>query len=148
MDNSLLFIIIFCGIFLLLGFVFLLIGILTIHSRKMKEKKCTLKTFGKITDLVRHDSYSNDHNTTSSWHPVFEYNIGNLKFVKESLYGSFQSKFAIGQTVEIHYNPEDYNDYYVSEELLPKKMGNLFTIIGIIMLSIVVIAFIIYFIIF
>ena len=103
------FVIIFSGIWGLIGIIFSIIGIVMLKN-----------------------SYS--------WRPVFEYNIGELKFIKESSYGSSQSKYAIGQNVEIYYNPEDYNEYYVVGDTLPKTLGTIFTIVGIIAIIISIVS--------
>lgn len=132
MNETLRFVIIFSGIWILVGIIFFIIGIAMLKNRKRKEINCTSKTYGKVTDIVRHQSYDSNGGYNSSWHPVFEYNIGELKFIKESLYGGSQSKYAIGQDIEVYYNPEDYNDFYISDETLPKTIGTIFTIIGIV----------------
>lgn len=131
MDEKILFVIIFSGVWSLLGTIFLIIGIVILKNRKLKEMNCTSKTYGKVTDIVRHRNYDNNGGYSSSWHPVFEYKIGELKYIKESIYGSSSSKFAVGQDVEIYYNPEDYNDYYVATETLSKTLGKIFTGVGI-----------------
>lgn len=132
MNDTLMFVIIFSGIWILIGVIFFIIGIAMLKSRKRKEIECTSKTYGKVTDVVRHQSHDSDGRYSSSWHPVFEYNIGELKFIKESLYGRSQSKYAIGQEVEVYYNPEDYNDFYIAGETLPRTIGTIFTIVGIV----------------
>ena len=35
-------------------------------------------TYGKVTDIVRHQSYDSEGRYSSSWHPVIEYHIGEL----------------------------------------------------------------------
>lgn len=131
MSDTLMFVIIFSGVWTLVGVVFLIIGIVMINNRKKKEINCTSMTYGKVTDIVRHENYDSDGGYSSSWHPVFEYNIGELKFIKESPYGSSQSKYAIGQDIEVYYNPEDYNEYYIAGDTLPKTLATIFTMVGI-----------------
>lgn len=131
MSDTLMFVIIFSGVWSLVGVIFFIIGIVMLNNRKKKEINCTSKTYGKVTDIVRHQSYDRDGGYSSSWHPIFEYNVGELKFIKESLYGSSQSKYAIGQDVEVYYNPEDYNEYYIVGDTLPKTIATIFTIVGI-----------------
>lgn len=132
MNDTIMFAIMFSGIWGLIGFIFLIIVIAILNNKKKKEVNCTSTTFGKVKDIVRHQSYDSDGGYSSSWHPVFEYNIGELQFIKESIYGSSQSKYAIGQDVEICYNPDNYNEYYVVGETLPKTLGIIFTIVGIV----------------
>ncbi len=124
-------IIIFCGICGLIGIIFCIIGIALLRNRKSKEKRCTSTAFGKVTDIVMHRTRDIDSNAYStSWYPVFEYEVGGLKFVKESHYGSSQSKYAVGQEVEVRYNPEDPHDYYIVEKFIPKTLGTALTILG------------------
>ena len=131
MSDTLMFVMMYSGIWALVGVAFFIIGMVMLNNRKKKEINCTSKTYGKVTDIVRHQSYDIDGGYNSSWHPVFEYNIGELKFIKESPYGKSQSKYAIGQDVEVYYNPEDYNEYYIAGDALPKTLATIFTIVGI-----------------
>ena len=140
MSDALMFVIIFSGIWAFVGIIFLIIGLVMLNNRKKKEINCTSVTYGKVTDIVKHRRYDNDGGYSSSWHPVLEYSIGDLKFIKESPYGSFQSKYAIGQNIEVYYNPEDYNEYYIAGDTLPKTLATIFTIVGIGVIFIAIIA--------
>ncbi len=135
MNNTIMVAIMF---FALCGLIFFIIGIVLLKIRKKKEVNCTSTTFGKVRDIVRHKSYDSNGGYSSSWHPVFEYNIGELKFVKESHYGSSQPKYAIGQDVEVCYNPDNYNEFYIVGETVPKTLGVIFTIVGIIVIIIAI----------
>ena len=126
------FIAIFSGVWALIGIVFFIIGTSIRRNRKKKVQRCTSHTYGKVVDLVRRESRDSDGNYSSSWHPVFEYRIGGLTFIKESNFGRSQAKFAIGQNVEIYYNPENYNEFYVPEETLPNTLGVIFAAVGIV----------------
>lgn len=137
MSNTLMFVITFSGIWALVGAVFFIIGIVMLNKSNKKKINCTSSIYGKVTDIVRNQSYDE---YSSSWHPVFEYNIGELKFIKKYPYGSSKSKYEIGQEVEIHYNPEDYNEYYINGDTLPKTIATIFTIVGIGAISIAVIS--------
>lgn len=132
-------IIVFCAIFGMLAILFLSIGIIMTKNRKRREQKCTEKTWGKVIDIVKRESYDFDRVRTVTWHPVVEYTIGNLKFVKESMYGNSTSKYAIGQNIEICYNPEDYNEYYIVGENTSKIIGTIFIAAGIIPIIVIAI---------
>ena len=132
------FIAFFSGISGFIGLIFFISGMIILKNRKKREKNCTSKTHGKVIDILKHETRSIDHTYTYSWHSVFEYTIGNLKYVKESFYGFSESKFAIGQDVEILFNPENYNEFYVATETLPKTLGRIFTIIGILLIVIAI----------
>lgn len=139
MSDTLMFVIIFSGVWTLVGVIFLIVGILMYNNWKKKKVNCTSMTYGKITDIVRHSNYYSDGVYSPRWHPVFEYNVGELKFVKESPYGSSQSKYAIGQDVEVYYNPEDYNEYYLAGDTIPKTLATIFIIVGIVAIFIAII---------
>ena len=136
MNDKLMFIIMFSGIWGIVGSIFFIIGIVMLKNRRKKQINCTSKTYGKVKDIVRHENYNSNDGYTSSWHPIFEYNIGELKFIKESSYGSSKSKYAIGQEIEVYYNPEDYNDYYIAGENTSKILGTIFFIVGVIAINI------------
>lgn len=138
MSNILMFVIMFSGICALIGVIFLVIGIVMINNRKKKERNCTSKTYGKVTNIVTHKNYNENSGYSTSWHPVIEYNVGELKFIKESQCGSSQPKYAIGQDVEVYYNPENYNEYYVAGDTLPKTLATIFTIVGICTITIAI----------
>jgi hypothetical protein len=114
----------------LIGGIFLVIGIVIFIGIKKKETSCTSKTYGKVVDLVKNEHYDMDRNYSSSWSPVFEYNIGELNFKKIYSYGESKSKYTIGQDVEIYYNPEDYNEYYIPSDDTPKTFAAIFCIVG------------------
>ena len=121
-----------------LMFVLMLIGIITNNIRKKKELKCTSKTYGKVIDIVRRRTYDSDGGSSSSWYPIIEYNIGELKFIKQYSYGSTPAEYAIGQDIEVYYNPEDYHEYYIGGDTLPKTLAKVFTIIGIIAITVAI----------
>lgn len=139
MDETLKFAIIFSGAWALFGLIFFIIGIAILNNRKKKEINCTSKTYGKVKNIINRKSRDLDGGYSSSWYPVFEYNIGELKFIKKYAYGSSQSKYAIGQDVEIYYNPENYNEYYIAGDSLPKKLAIFFTVAGICMIMMAIV---------
>lgn len=130
MSDILMFVIIFSGVWTLVGVVFIIVGIVMFNNKRKKEINCTSSTYGKVIDIV-HRSYSRNGGYSSSWHPVFEYNVGELKLKKESPFGSSQSRYAIGQDIQIYYNPENYNEYYIAGDSLPNTLVKIFTFVGI-----------------
>lgn len=122
------------GMFGLVGIIFFIIGIFLIINRKKKEKNCTSKTYGKVIDIVKVRYNDVGKGYSYMWHPVFEYNIGNQKLIKQSAYGKVKCNYAIGQNVEIYFNPENYNEYYVAGENIPITLGIIFTCVGIVAL--------------
>lgn len=129
MSDTLMFVITFSGFCGLIGIIFALIGIVMLKNEKKLKRDCTSTTFGKVVDLARHVTSNSDGFYSSVWHPVFEYSVGELKYVKESMHGSSKSKYAIGQEVEVYYNPEKPDEYYIEGE--QGVFSTVFTIVGI-----------------
>ena len=138
MSDSLKFVIIFSGVWAVIGIVFFIIGLFMFKNRKKKEISCTSKTYGKVTDIVRHESRGSDGTYSSTWHPVFEYNVGELKFIKESPFGGSSSKYAVGQNIEVCFNPENYNEYYIEGDNTQKTLATIFIGVGIVSICIAI----------
>ena len=126
------------GIFGLIGIIFFLIGIIMIINRKKKDKNCTSTTYGKVIDIVKVRYKSVGNGYSYMWHPVFEYNVGSQKLIKKSAYGGTKCKYAIGQDVQIYFNPQNYNEYYVAGDNIQKTLGIIFTCVGIVFIIIAI----------
>ena len=120
------FAVIFCGIFALVGGLFMAIGIMIRKEGERKLQRCTSQTWGKVTRLIE----SRDSDGKRYYHPEFEYTVGDQTFVVESKYGSMPPKYAEGQNVRICFNPNDFRDYYAEGEEAPKFLSNVFTAVG------------------
>lgn len=120
------------GLLLLIGILFLCIGLGIKKNKKNKIKNCTAVTKGKVVNIVKR-SYGEgniDEATTSMFHPVIEYSVNNEKYVKTHAFGAVPAKYEVGQEVEIHYNPDDCEKYYIEGEKIQKTLGTVFTIAG------------------
>lgn len=121
--------------FMVIGLTFLILGIVGLKNKNKRRKNCTSKTNGKVINIVRKQYISDKSDKTFTLglvnsYPVFEYNIGDLKFVKEYEYGSSICKYKVGQNVEIYYNPENYNEYDVSDNNTGTILWIIFIVIG------------------
>lgn len=144
MSGKLTFVIVFSGIWGIVGVILFVVGIVTLNKRKKKEINCIEKTYGKVVDIVSHQSYDSDTKYTSiSYYPVFEYSIGGNKFVKRHTFGTSQPKYSIGQAVEVYYNPKDYNEYYIAGDTSSKKIPVILTLVGIAAIIIAIVSAII-----
>ena len=130
---------------IVIGLAFACAGVLLVFLGIKKQQSCTGTTTGKIVDISREIRENIDHDSSSSivigsrhtgreivLYPIYEYTVGeNIITAKanESVNGAF-----IGQTVEIHYNPEKPNQFYVG------RSGNITQIIGGFILGIIGIA--------
>lgn len=139
MNDTVIGTVIFSGVLGLVGFIFSIIGIIVIINRKRKKLKCTSKVYGKVINIIRKQYYSiRTRDYFYSWHPVFEYNIGELKFTKVYTYGNSIPTYEVGQNVELYFNPKNLNEYYVQGEISQEIFGKTFVISGIVLITIAV----------
>lgn len=99
-------------LFSLFGSVFLVLGIKGIKRVNEKRRRCTSKTCGRVKEMVNRSYRDSKNEYSYKWCPIFEYSIGEQKIIKES-YGRRFKYYSVGQEVEVYYNPNDYEDYYV-----------------------------------
>ena len=125
-----LFFILFPGIWALVGAIFTAIGVGITTNRRRKEQLCTMYTQGTVVDVVRRVNHSTSSSSVS-WHPVFSYYAGGQQIERESHFGSSKPRFAVGQAVQVYYDPYDPERYYVPEESVVKLLGRIFTWVGI-----------------
>lgn len=124
------------GAVLLIAIMFLCMGIGMQNNRKKKLANCSSITMGKVIKIVKrsYDDVGIDKASAEMFHPVFEYNVGNQKYVKESKFGTTSQKYEIGQEVEIHYNPDNCEQYYVDGDNTQRNLGIIFTVAGVMVL--------------
>ncbi len=122
------------GIICLVGAIFLCIGLGMKNNRKKKILRCSSTTKGKVIDIVKrlYEEVGTgiDAISTYLYHPKIEYSVNNQKYIKISNFGTKPSKYEIGQEVEIHYNPNKCDMYYIEGDNTQKKLETIFTIAG------------------
>ena len=116
MKNKIMFPIVFSGIWILIGLIFFILGLVMKKNIKKKIESCTSKTYGKVIDIAKRP---NNDNSGYNYFPVLEYTVGDMKFIKEYTIGGSSPVFGIGQNLEIYFNPDDYNEYYIGGDKTP-----------------------------
>lgn len=146
MNDNFMFGVIFSGMWALIGVLFFVIGSVMFRNRKKKQIRCTSKTYGTVMDMIRHEHYESDSACPSiSFYPVLGFDIGEQRVTRKYTYGSAQPKYTIGQTVEIYYNPANYEEFYIAGDALPKTLAVIFTAVGCVAIVIAVISAILIF---
>ena len=119
---------IFIAFWGLFGLFWIMCGIIIFKNMEKKKRVCTSKTSGKVIDIEE------DTREMIAYSPVFEYTVGDHKYVKEYTYGSNVIPYKIGQEVEIYYNPNKPDQYYVEGDVLYKRVAKIIIFLGIICL--------------
>ena len=110
---------------MLLKIMFLVIGGIIVgafgvtglyYLNKMRiEKKCTCKTYGKITMNIRRKErvgVDRPRDRRVYWYSLCEYTVGEEKCVRETNIGTLQPR-EVGKIVKVYYNPDNYHESYI-----------------------------------
>lgn len=136
MNDKIMFLVMFTGIFCLVGGIFIGIGYFLKKRQKTKEERCTSQVWGTIMEIVHHRS---THNKGVSYFPVYEYNTGFEKVTVESHVGSSRLPYQVGNHVKVYYDPSNVRCSYIGGDKTNSfvstvfiAMGSLFMVIGIV----------------
>lgn len=146
-------------IFIVAGVIFAVIGVILMMVTHGKKVRCTSVTTAKVVDIIRdvRRNYSsrgagrgvnitvgnmnmavgnNAPYNTTSFYPLFEYNVDGVKYVRKSSSGASSPKYGIGEEVEIHYNASNPNEFYDGKGNASMITGMIFTIFGVLFIAI------------
>ena len=135
MNEILLMLILFSGIFGLLGIILLCVGLGIAENIRKKQKCCTAVSQGRIVGYRRHPdsgnyiSYTN-RTTYASNFPVIEFYPGEKPVQLVSHFGTTRPKFSVGEAIKVCYNPMNYQHYYIVGYHPQKILATVFTAIG------------------
>lgn len=120
--------------FFVVGLVFLVIGIIIALYQIYLRTICTSVTNGIVIDICKSTSRDSDGYTSTTLHPVFQYNVSDKVYIKRSSSGSTSCKYSIGQLVDIYYNSQNPNKYYIKGNYISIILAISFIIFGIMLL--------------
>lgn len=149
-------------VFIVIGVIFAVIGVIIMLTTHGKKVRCTSVTNAKVVDIIRNvtkdysshrnnvgngitinignESFNNNSHlrayNTTTFYPLLEYTIDGTKYVRKSNIGSSSPKYTIGEEIEIHYNASNPNEFYTGKGNASMMVGMIFTIIGILFIAI------------
>ena len=115
-----------CGV----GVVFLLVFTVLYLSQSRKHRVCTGEAAGTVADYL----YKSVNGEQRTWRPVFEYHVAGKTIRKQSMFGTTEKRFQVGQAVTVRYNPENPQEYYVEELESGGQLQKIFLLVGITLL--------------
>ena len=122
---------IFAGVmFLLVGLIFVVVGIFVLKQDEGLQQRCTEETIGTVVEVIRETSYDTDDGYVDTYYPVIEYKVGDRTITKKSNIGESSSKYTVGQQIEICYNPNNVEEYFIKGDTSLDLMGKLFIALG------------------
>ena len=139
MNDLDLFIILFSGIWCLVGGVFLAVGIGLRRSFVRREERLRTRATGTITEVVRRVSHGSDGESVS-WYPIVEFTADGRRVSLESDEGGGRKRFYEGQSVEVLYDPDDPTCFRLEGRSIVSLLGRIFLAVGICCIAIGLIA--------
>ena len=110
---------------LIVGIIFLGVGIFMYIRNDNLIKNCTEETIATVVDIKQELSSDTDSATSYMYYPIIEYKVGEntLKVTMDS--GSNTPEYNINEKITILYNPNKTKEFIVKGD----KTGNIFSII-------------------
>ncbi len=129
-------------IIILLGVVFFLIGFSFYKKHKNLKSVCTMPTMGKVTGMSKEESVStetdNDGNTKKTtrinYYPVFQYIVDGKIIEKKSTTGTNRPRFTEGQNINVLFNPNNPEQFYVVEDKASGRFGIYFMLFSLVII--------------
>ena len=96
------------GIFVGIGVLILVIGVIVTHFMQQSYDACSETTTAVVIDNIRHDD---------TYAPVFAYTVDGKDYEEKSSYSTYPAKYDIGDKVELHYEPSKPSNFYVDKSI-------------------------------
>lgn len=123
-----------------LGTIFIIVANSLIKNIRRKQKACTIKTIAKVVDVKKVDGREIDNDKfTYMWVPIIEYDVNGQKYRNFANYGASKPKYDLNQNIEICYNPNDCNEFYICDDNTGNMLSKIFKWVGIGLVSVSVI---------
>ena len=117
---------------LVLGFVFLGVGIWLTWKSILIKLKCTVECDAEITDVKRHSHKSKGYNRERYYSPIIKYVVDGNEYGGEADVSSIiPNKYKTGEMLTIKYNPNEPGMFCVKGKLGNIKTGVLCFLLGI-----------------
>ena len=123
---------IFSGTFGLMGLVFLAVGLAVSAGQNRKRSLCSSSVVGTVSAMQSQFG-------TTGLRAVYSFSIDGKPYQYVSNY-SGTNNLLVGQTVEVYYDPQNIGRVYIEEDAQSmRNFTRVFTILGIVFLSIALI---------
>lgn len=115
---------------ILFGLLFVAIGVYLLISGNAKAKRCTEAAVGTVVGIDQEEYTDEDGNFRYTYYPVIEYKAGEKTISKKSSDGSNQSKYKIGDKLDILYNPNKVEEFIIKGDNGSNIIGIVFIALG------------------
>ena len=134
---------IFTGVLLLaLGIIFIIAGIFVMKQGDSMKQRCTEKTTGTVVELISERDHSSD-GISYVYYPVIQYQVGDRTISQKSRSGQNPPQYSVGQQVEVYYNPNNVEEFFIEGDSTTQFIGIIFIGLGsIVDIAVVIFVFI------
>lgn len=115
---------------LLVGVIFLAVGIFILVKNNRLAKECTEKAVAKVVDMETEINTDTDSASPYYYYPVVEYEAGGKKVTVRMDSGSSTPEYNLGEEVKILYNPNNVEEFIVEGEKGSKIFSIVFIVLG------------------
>ena len=129
MSGSDLFLIIFTGVWCLVGVIFLGVGFGLYRGAKRREERLRARAEGTITEVTRRTRHTSDGRSVS-WHPIVAFDVDGRTISLESSDGSGRKRYYEGQRVGVLYDPDDPTCFRLEGRDTLALLGKIFLGVG------------------
>ena len=134
MADMSLFTLIFTGVWCLVGFVFLGVGIALRRSFYRREARLRARTSGVVTEVVRREDRSSN-GVSVSWYPIVDFEVDGHRVSLEGD-GTVRKRFYDGQSVEVLYDPDDPSCFRLEGGDASRLTGSIFLAVGLVCVAV------------
>ena len=125
MSHNTEFILLFTGIWCLVGGIFLAVGIGLRRSFDRREERLRARATGTVEEVVRRASRD-----SASFYPIVAFEYEGRTISLESDAGGGRKKYYPGQRVEVLYDPDDPTCFRLENDGGTRLIGNIFLAVG------------------
>lgn len=129
MSGSNLFLIIFTGVWCLVGVIFLGVGFGLYRGAKRRNERLRARAEGTITEVVRRTHHASDGGSVS-WYPIVAFEVDGRTISLESEDGGGRKRFYEGQRVGVLYDPDDPTCFRLEGRDALALVGKIFLGVG------------------
>lgn len=129
----------------LVGLLFVGIGIFVLVSGNAKVKRCTVETVGMVVEIKEERTTDSEGDYQYTYYPVIRYQAGDRTITKQSSSGSSsnsrlslgavsfsssKSKYSVNDSIEIMYNPDNVEEFIIKGDKGSNIIGIVFIVLG------------------
>ena len=121
---------------ILVGIVFVGLGVYLLVSGNDMAKRCTAETTGKVVEVIEEVEENHDadgYSVTHTYYPVIEFKAGEETVNKKYSSGTGnRNKYSVGENIDILYDSNKPTDFLIKGDKTSNILGIVFIVAGLV----------------